>query len=79
MNASSVPSGDQRGADSGATASLPTCTASPPSTGITYTCGAPPRRETKAKRRPSGDHAGDDSPAGLAVIRRGVPPAAGTT
>ena len=58
-----------------------TRSASPPSSGSTYSCAAASasRRDTNARRRPSGLQAGAPSEALLVVSRRAGPPPAGIT
>ena len=52
---------------------------SPPARSSAHTCEEPSRAERKAIRVPSGLHRGRESEAGLDVIRRGSPPATGTS
>ena len=52
---------------------------SPPARSSAHTCEEPSRAERKAIRVPSGLHRGRESEAGWDVIRRGSPPATGTS
>ena len=62
---------------------LVSCAASPPLMGRTHTCALTsvpePRDEMNAIDRPSGDHAGLDSPRSPNVSCRGAPPLALTS